>query len=290
MPIVRRVLDDPLAIEWIRGAFHTAAIKFGIGIWGYTRMAGRPVDLRLIALSTSFTRLYDDLIDHSPEDGLDGRFEELLNGGRPAPRSTLERLMQELFLAIEAVVAPRRTDPFYADVARVHAWQVRSRRQRAGGEVSFTELTQITRGKGGWGILVLYTLGHTEVSPRERDLIEHIGAVGQMLDDQHDLLADITCGITTPATLHRVGARELGREVADLAGRLNGAFGPRRARAFRGLLFLYLAGLTMRRRTVRRRPPPVATRPWLILLGPTRQVIPASTDQDLPSEPAGRLR
>src|SRR5215813_920028 len=99
MPVVHRWVSDPDDRAWIRAAFRTAAIKFGVGVWAYTKMAGRPVNFALIALSTAFTRLYDDLIDHAPDDGLDDRFDELLRGGCPAPMDELEQVLYDLFQA-----------------------------------------------------------------------------------------------------------------------------------------------------------------------------------------------
>ncbi len=272
MPLVDKTIGDPHLRDWIRGAFQTAAIKFGAGVWGYSAMAGRPADLGLIALSTSFTRLYDDLMDHGADETLDDRFEQLVEGRRPAAAGDLEQLMQELFLAIESAAQPSRPGQFYTDVAEVHRWQRRSRRQRRDRSITSTELREITRGKGSLGVLVLYTLGRDEVPDDERELIRHIGAVGQMLDDQHDLPIDRQDGIATPATCGHVGAWKVGGEVARLGAQLRQHFGARRARSFGSLLFLYQAGLIFRRERMRRTYPPIAATPWRILIGRTRDI------------------
>lgn len=273
MPLVHRTIDNPELRSWLRGAFQTATIKFGVGMWGYAAMTGRPADVRLIALSTSFTRLYDDLMDHGADESVDDRFAQLVQGELPSAVSQLELLMHELFRAIEAEARPRRPGSFYADVTQVHRWQRRSRRQRLDPSITPAEVRNITRAKGSLGILVLYTLGREDTHESERDIIRHIGAVGQMLDDLHDMPIDRQDGIMTPATAGHIRAWQVGGEVARLAARLRRHFGQRRARAFNGLLFLYQAGLIFRREQVSRRYPPVATTPLGILIGRTRNVV-----------------
>jgi hypothetical protein len=272
MPLVREMVPDRDEQEWIRGAFQTAAIKFGIGMWRYARMAGQPADISVIVLATAFTRLYDDLMDHGDDHELDDRFEMLLKGEDPVPSGRLERLMHGLFHAI--VSAARPGEMFYRDVADLHGWQRESRRQREDRLITATELRDITWAKGGLGILVLYALGRQSVPGPERDVIEDIGAVGQMLDDQHDLPIDLMDGISTPATTGHWTAYEVGRETRRLAGRLREHFGARKARHFNGLLFLYQAGLITRRLRLTKRYPPVAQTPLRILFGLTRDVTP----------------
>ncbi len=274
MPLVEETVRDTRDRDWIRGAFQTAAIKFGLGMWGYNKMAGRPVNPELIALSTSFTRIYDDLIDHHPDQGIDQRFTELLAGLRPTAVDDLERLMHRLFIAIEEAVAPPRPGQFYSDVALVHHWQSRSRRQKRADGITPEELQEITRGKGGSGILVLYTLMYSDISEDERDLITAIGSVGQMIDDQYDIPVDTMDGISTPATTGISQISALGREANGLAGRLRRHFGSKAARIFIGLLYLYLAGLSIPRPTRPERYSQLATTPFGILIGKTHDITP----------------
>lgn len=272
-PLVRQSLTDPAMQERALAAFRIAAVKFGVGIWAYATMAGLRPNLELIALSTAFTRLYDDLMDHGLDHSLDDRFERILHGGNATPSSELERLMHALFHAWMDN-AGRCEGQFLDDFSTLHGWQRVSRRQREDKSITAPEVDAITRAKGELGILVLYRHGRTSVDDDERKIIAHIGAVGQTLDDLHDLAVDRMDGIRTPATMGHAGVWRAGRETARLARRLRAYFGAHAARDFNGLLFLYLAGLVFRRSTIKRRHPPAARTPFRMLIGRTHNILP----------------
>lgn len=274
MPTVRQVIADPARQAQIGDAFRTSAVKFGAGIWSYSRMVGMPFPAGLAALSTAFTRLYDDLMDLHADDGMDERFQQLFEGAEPCPASDLESLAYRLFQAAQESAGRSVADGIYADLRLLHQWQVRSRGQR-GGRLSEAELMEITAGKGGLGLVVLFGLAHPGITTAQREVVLEAGIVGQMLDDQHDLPVDRLDGISTPATTGRLNAWQLAGRTARLGRRLRLAYG-RKAAPLTGLFFLYQMGLIFRSLHVTGRYRPLGGTPWKILTGRTHDIPPLS--------------
>ncbi|MEV0784442.1 class 1 isoprenoid biosynthesis enzyme [Streptomyces sp. NPDC050423] len=215
LPLVERTVSDATLRHTIQRSFMGTSVKVGLAMWGYATMARVPFDAELTVLGSSFTRLYDDLIDHCEREGLDSDLTALFAGGTFRPRSPLEALLLLLHSTIAARLPHSAGDPIHSLIRELHTFQLRSRAQR-GSHISAAEVLDITRGKGGLGMAALFALLRPGMSEAERDILVELGEVFQLLDDFHDLPLDRVNGITTSATLGVLSLSDLATRIARL--------------------------------------------------------------------------
>ncbi|HYS36689.1 MAG TPA: class 1 isoprenoid biosynthesis enzyme [Pseudonocardiaceae bacterium] len=218
-----------------------SSIKFGLAMWGYAEMACLPFDAELVVLGSSFTRVYDDLVDNFDQPALDDRVAEMFGTGRFEPLSDVESLLLALYQSMETRLARPRDDPIYAAVKELHRYERQSRRQ-CDPDISPAEVRQITRDKGGYGLVALFALLRPAMVDAERELLMDLGEVIQLLDDHHDVALDRKAGVRTSTILGESTLAQLARKIRGLHGRLGGYYGRARVRGLAAALYLVLVG------------------------------------------------
>jgi hypothetical protein len=233
----RTVGTDPCTYDVLLAS----SIKFGLAMWGYAEMAGLPFDAELVVLGSSFTRVYDDLVDNFDQPELDDRVAEMFGTGRFQPLSDVESLLLALYRSIETRLARPRDDPIYAAIQELHSYERQSRRQRDPG-ISPTEVRQITRDKGGYGLIAMFALLRPAMVDAERELLMDLGEVIQLLDDHNDIVLDRRAGVRTSTILGESTLAGLARQIRELHGRLGRFYGRARVRTLAATLFMLLVG------------------------------------------------
>lgn len=218
-----------------------SSVKFGLALWGYAEMAGLPFDTELVVLGSSFTRVYDDLVDNFDQPELDDRVAELLETGRFQPRSDLESLLFALYQSIETRLARPRDDPLFAVVRELHRHERRSRRQRDP-DISPAEVRQITRDKGGHGLVAMFGLLRPAMVDAERELLMDLGEVIQALDDRYDRALDRAAGLRTSTILGEFALPALAQRIRTLHRRLGSRYGRSGVRGLAAMLYMLLVG------------------------------------------------
>lgn len=256
LPLIEQTLRDDRRRHTVRASLLGTSMKVGLAMWGYASMARVPFDAELSFLGSSFTRLYDDLIDHCDRDDLDIDLCGLFAGESFRPHDRLEELLILLHGAIAMRMPHLPDDPIYPLLRHLHEVQLRSRRQR-NSDLSCAEIVEITRGKGGLGMVALLALLRPRMSPREHDLIMELGDLFQLLDDLHDLALDRAEHITTSATLGAFSLTELAARITALSNRFRAHYGT--SHPLSAHLALTLIGAPLAARRGRRTSPgPVA--------------------------------
>jgi hypothetical protein len=238
VPLLRSTVGaDPL----VHDVLLASSIKFGLALWSYAEMARLPFDAELVVLGSSFTRVYDDLVDNFDEPALDDRLAELFGAGRFRPLSDVEALLLALYRSIETRLARPHDDPIFAVVREVHRYECQSRAQRDPG-ISPAEIQRITRGKGGHALIALFALLRPAMADAERALLMDLGEVLQLLDDHHDVTHDRRAGVRTSPITGRSTLAGLARQVRALHVRLGCRYGRPRVRRLAAMLFMLLVG------------------------------------------------
>jgi hypothetical protein len=272
-PMAREVLSDPRYLEGVLTACRVAAITTGFAIWSYSRMADAAFDPYLAALAGSFSRLYDDLLDHGADSEFGERFSAFMAGNRPQAGGETELLVYRYFDAIRQRLSRDPADPVFRAVEEAHRYQCLSRIQR-GEDIAPELIDHVISNKGGYGAVVWCGLARRDMPAGEASVIWRIGAACQLLDDQHDLVADRCSGIRTGATTDRVGPLAVAGEVMRLRRLLASFYGASRTRRFTGMLCIYTMGMLIRRHRPRLSEPRTPTGPWRMLKGPSYTVTP----------------
>lgn len=256
LPLVERTVPDAARRRRIHATLLSTSMKVGFALWGYASMARVPFDAELTVLGSSFTRLYDDLVDHGDRQGLDTDLASLFAGEPFRPHGDLEELLLLLHDAVAVRLPHAPDDPIRPLLRELHTFQLRSRAQRDP-RLPPAEVLEITRGKGGLGMVALLSLLRPGMPARERELLIELGYVFQLLDDLHDLALDRAEGLTTSATLGAFSLTDLATRVQGLRSGFIAHYGT--ARPLTAHLALTLVGvpLAARRRNGRRgRPRP----------------------------------
>jgi hypothetical protein len=272
-PLICGVLSNPQYLARVLNACRVGAVKTGFAIWSYSRMAEAPFDPYLAAMAGSFSRLYDDLLDHGDDRGFDERFAAFLASGRSIAACETELLLYRCFDAIRQSLSRCPSDPIFRAVSEAHRYQCLSRIQRRT-DAANEHIDAVISNKGGYGALVWFGLMRSGMTAQEATVVWQIGAVCQLLDDQHDLAIDRSNRILTGATGGWVGPLNVAREVMRLRKTLAAHYGAARARRFAGLLCILTMGLLARRHEPRLSEPETPTGPWRILKGHSYTVIP----------------
>ena len=224
LPLVERTVPDAKERRRIHATLLGTGVKVGFALWGYASMARVPFDAELAVLGSSFTRLYDDLVDHGDRADLDEDLASLFAGEPFRPHSRLEELLLLLHDAIAVRLPHPPDDPVHPLLRELHTFQLRSRAQRDP-RLPLPEVLEITRGKGGLGMVALLSLLRPGMSAAERALLTELGYVFQLLDDLHDLPLDRAEGLTTSATLHAFSLTDLATRIRRLRFRFRTHYG-----------------------------------------------------------------
>ncbi len=279
-PAVRRpvaefvaVFDDvvaPIVVragrpEYLTDATYDVCAKLGLLLSAYAATAGVPFRADLAMLGGAVARVYDDLVDDGP-DSSDSWAAALFHGGPLPPRTDRERLLADLYAALERRLDRGRDDPVYDELLALHENQVRSRRQRDPA-IGAGLLADITRAKGGRAMAVLAGLVHPGMNPAQLAAVRELGAVLQVLDDYLDVGADTRAGITTVATSGALTLAQVCRPMRELRPRLRACLG--RDQPLSVVLYLMLWMAFLRRRSPRWR---ADHRPFRLLIRRNRGV------------------
>jgi hypothetical protein len=264
LPLVERTVHDGALRRTVQTSFRGTSVKVGLAMWGYAAMARVPFDAELTVLGSSFTRLYDDLIDHWDREHLDTDLTALFAGETFRPHSPLEALLLLLHSTIAARLPHAPDDPIHSVIRELHAFQLRSRAQQGSRNISAAEIVDITRGKGGLGMVALFGLLRPEMPGPERDVLVEVGDLFQLLDDFHDLALDRANRITTSATLGVHSLTDLATRVTCLQARCAEYYGT--AAPLSAQLALTLIGAPFAARHHRRQDPPAPRADSLHLL------------------------
>ncbi|MFG1645799.1 class 1 isoprenoid biosynthesis enzyme [Amycolatopsis sp. NPDC049252] len=241
-PLVERTVGaTPSLSRDAQDALLATSVKVGLAMWNYADMAGEPFDPALAALGSSFTRVYDDLVDNFDRHDLDDRLAELFRGGPFEPQSGVEALLLALYREMETRIARSGADAIFTVVRELHEYERESRRQRDP-RIPPAEVVRITRGKGGLGLTALFALLRPGMRPGELDVLVELGDVLQLLDDYHDVAVDHRDGVVTVATLGEPGLAALCRQVRALRSRFGAEYGPGRDCGLVAMLFVMLIG------------------------------------------------
>jgi hypothetical protein len=272
-PLICGVLSNPQYLARVLNACRVGAVKTGFAIWSYSRMADASFDPYLAAMAGSFSRLYDDLLDHGDDRGFGERFAAFLTGERPEAACETELLVYRCFDTMRQTLSRCPSDPVFRALSEAHRYQCLSRIQRRE-DASDELIDAVISNKGGYGAVVWFGLMRRGMTAPETSVVWRIGAVCQLLDDQHDVVVDRSNGILTGATSGRVGPLNVAREVMRLRKLLAAHYGAARARRFVGLLCILTMGLLARRHEPRLSEPETPTGPWRILKGHSFTITP----------------
>lgn len=256
VPIIDRTVKDEMTRARVRDALLSASVTLDYLVTNYTIMAGLPLHRKLSVLGASFARLYDDLVDEVDQPSLDDRLAELFHGGPFDPATDLEKLLQELYVAIDAALDRPRDDPVYAALYELHVYQHLSRLQ-TDPSITADALDKIARGKGGLASVVVFGLMRRGMCPSEWELLMELGEALQLLDDYLDLDFDLRGGIVTAVTRGDLGLAHVSRRLRSLRPRLFAFYGSAPARQFVAMLFTLLVAAFFKRRL-----PSILKRRW----------------------------
>ncbi|NBE55160.1 hypothetical protein [Streptomyces boluensis] len=224
LPLVEHTVQDGALRRTLHTSLLGTSMKVGLAMWGYASMAKVAFDPELTVLASSFTRLYDDLIDNCDREHLDEDLAGLFAGEPFRPHGDLEELLLVLHRAIAARLPHAPDDPIHTVLRELHAFQVRSRAQRSAA-VSAGEVLEITRGKGGLGMVALLALLRPAMPTAERAVLMEVGDLFQLLDDIHDFTLDRSDGLTTSATLGLCSLTGLATRITALRPHFTSCYG-----------------------------------------------------------------
>jgi hypothetical protein len=197
-PIVAKYVRAAVVRQRLIESLRSFAVKACFVLKAYTSMAKIPFLSELAVLGLSFTRLYDDLLDECDDGALAERLGLLFRAGAFLPNSDPERVLYQLYRRIEGLLARNADDTVFKAAAAVHEYQILSMRQQA--PATPATLLEITRGKGGYGVVTLFALMRESMSSEEVALLLQLGEVVQLLDDYQDAELDFQNGVATMIT------------------------------------------------------------------------------------------
>jgi len=246
-PIIEEAIADRLARDRIHDSLLATSIKLSFLMRGYASMANVRFRIDVSVLGSAIARLYDDLLDEIGAPGVGPRLGLLFRDETFVPEDAAEDLFGRLYREAERRMARSRSDAVYLSLAKLHEYQIRSGQQKDHA-ISDEDLWEITAGKGGHGLAVLFCMMRPAMGEAERGLILELGGALQLLDDYQDVALDQLSGICTEATRASV---ELSDVVArlKLSGRnLAEFYGRGHARTFMAVVYATLWISFLRRR------------------------------------------
>jgi hypothetical protein len=236
-PLLESTITDTELRARLTESLLSYAAKSSFVIYAYTTMARVPFVADIAMLGLAFTRLYDDLLDGIGGPDLERRLGELIKHGRFTPATDAERLLDRMYREIDSRLGRPCDDPLYAAAVAAHRYQAQSRKQRDPTTPHAT-LLAITRGKGRYGTLTVFSLMQPNLSARERALIMEIGEALQMLDDYADYESDRRAGIRTLATEGLLHLADVAQHLRHTRPRLAAHYGQHAIRELLGVCYL----------------------------------------------------
>lgn len=236
-PLVEATVSDPARRTHVTAALRAAVTKLGFLLAGYADMAGVAFREDVAALAGAVTRLYDDLIDEFGGDKLDERLAVLFAGGPFVPCSDLEDLLYKVYRELERRIGRDPADPVFTALRAMHDYQTRSKRQQDPA-IPAAVLAEITEGKGGNAVVVLFGLMRPAMNEPETRLVWRLGGLLQLLDDYQDVVLDRRTGLTTAVTRGDVTLSEICRRLRELRPAMRAHYG--RIRPFFAVVYAVL--------------------------------------------------
>lgn len=141
------------------------------------------------------TGLFDDFFDEM-NISISDLNEKLTNPSLNEVKSAKEKLFTQFYLNALEHSNPERIKKYYLEGFEA---QVQSLKQ-LDTELEQDEIIRITKQKGGIFILLYRSAIATDISEQEKDLLFHIGFLGQLENDIFDIYKDYVTGIKTLAT------------------------------------------------------------------------------------------
>lgn len=247
-------LASVLASWSVKGAHLIAA---------WCRLAGLPFPAGSAVLGCCFARIYDDVLDDRATDRATGdRLGALLAGDTFVPQSSLERLLTRLYSELSGRLGGDGAHPVRRALVELHRYQLLS---RPGAPA--TTLHEMTLGKGGLSLLVLFGLAGRDMPAADRALVFELGGCLQMIDDYQDRDADRRLGIPTLATEGRLRWSAIVRRLRSIEKAAADRYGPAATRDFFTDIYLFLIVAWMGRVWRRGLPQPRSPLGVLVLRG-----------------------
>ena len=245
-PIVASNVADLTERATVSRALQASSMKVGTAILSFAQMSGGEQRLEVAALAGAISRLYDDLIEASPDAPRDDELGALFYTVPRAADSSLERVLAELAGEIRQRIRPMPRTVIAAFDA-LHAYQCMSRQQREYA-VPVPVVEKICRGKGALANLTVCSLVKPDIDDGETELVMALGEMLQSLDDYADVDDDKRDAIATLATLGAITLADIGAQMRALRIRLMVRYGRAASRRYCGMLFYLLLQTMLGRR------------------------------------------
>ena len=249
--VVEPIIEDTVKDLQVRYQVHDALLavstKLSFLIAGYAAMASAQFHIELSVLGSALARLYDDLFDEVGGQHLDDRLAELFRGGEFAPVNDVELLFLRLYREADLRLGRSGDDPVYSSLIGLHRYQIMSRQQKDP-LISQEMLTEVTLGKGGYGLAVLFSMMRPSMGAAEHQLIMELGGTLQLLDDYQDFELDRRNGVCTEATRRRLELSHITSRLSSLRIALIAFYGRRQAQRFLAVVYATLWISFLRRR------------------------------------------
>ncbi len=256
--IVRPVIDETVTEQEVRDRVSASLLatstKLSFLIRGYAQMANVAFRIDLAVLGSALARLYDDLFDEVGGPHLDHQLAQLFDGADAVATNDVEQLIIRLYQEAYRLLERTADDPVFFSLIRLHEYQIKSRQQRSQSIPAGT-LLDITLGKGGHGLAVLFGMMRPAMNLTEHGLIVELGGALQLLDDYQDFELDRLNGITTNATRYCLSLSEIAMRLKSLRRDMIAFYGRRKAHKFFCVVYA-----TMWISYFRRRIPHIGTR------------------------------
>ncbi|WP_377267630.1 hypothetical protein [Peterkaempfera sp. SMS 1(5)a] len=258
-PILLRVVSESPVRASMDASLSVMSSKIGLAVLCYARAVGGEPPLEVVVLAGACTRLYDDLIDDSPDRSADTRLARLFartaedglckqsDQEEPFGRSEAEVVLARMIEAIVERTPTSSTVAAFTALQELHMYQCLSRRQREP-DISLALIEEITRGKGAYANLVLCHLVRPEIPDADRELAMRLGSCLQLLDDYMDLPYDQFNGIVTLASARSLSLAEVAERLRLVCRQLAHRHPGPGARRYGGMVyFLLLQAMAARR-------------------------------------------
>jgi hypothetical protein len=249
-PIINETMSSRPVRERVYASLLATSAKLSFLVLGYAEMANVEFRTDLAVLGSALARLYDDMFDEVGGPHIDRQLAQLFGGGEFSPEDNMELLFTRLYSEAKQRLGRSPDDPLYSSLASLHDFQISSRRQRDP-DIPADELLDITLGKGGYGLAVLFCMMRPAMSVSEHRLILELGGALQLLDDYQDFELDRINGIHTKATRHSLGLSDVVARLDQNRRRLIAFYGRRPTQRFFAVVYATLWISFFRRRLPR---------------------------------------
>ena len=172
--------------------------SFGLLGLSFEKLLGRKLsepEIKRIVLLAHFAPVYDDLFDR-----LDTAKDRIVKLIKTPENIKAVNAEEKLFLSFYLPVFRdlKTNDDFIGYFLKLTEAQEQSK-QQTNGHLSYDEINQITRDKGGFSSLLLRSLINESMNENERAGLYQLGAMSQYMDDIFDWYDDLSENRTTIA-------------------------------------------------------------------------------------------